>query len=98
MEYPDKTLVCVDCQQPFVWTSGEQLFYASKNFTHEPKRCKDCKGKRNEMPRRSASRERAETTTVCSQCGKPTTVPFKPTQGRPVYCQDCFGQRKSTRS
>ena len=39
--------------------------------------------------------ERVETTAVCSQCGKETTVPFRPTQGRPVYCKECFQQRKS---
>ena len=27
---------------------------------------------------------------VCSDCGKECKVPFKPTQGRPVYCRDCF--------
>ncbi|HEV8255304.1 MAG TPA: zinc-ribbon domain-containing protein, partial [Vicinamibacteria bacterium] len=41
MEYRDKSLVCVECHQPFVWTAGEQLFYADKNFKNEPKRCKD---------------------------------------------------------
>ena len=47
MEYRDKSLVCVECHQPFIWTAGEQLFYADKNFKNEPKRCKDCKSKRN---------------------------------------------------
>ncbi len=42
-----------------------------------------------------APRERVETMATCSQCGKETTVPFKPTQGRPVYCKECFQQRKS---
>ena len=28
--------------------------------------------------------------TVCSDCGKECEVPFKPTEGRPVYCRDCF--------
>ena len=27
---------------------------------------------------------------VCSTCGVETTVPFKPTQGRPVLCRGCF--------
>ncbi|MFO0973302.1 MAG: CxxC-x17-CxxC domain-containing protein [Phycisphaerae bacterium] len=27
---------------------------------------------------------------TCAACGKQTTVPFKPTEGRPVYCRDCF--------
>ena len=39
-------------------------------------------------------RERVETATTCSACGKETTVPFKPTQGRPVFCKECFQSRK----
>jgi CxxC-x17-CxxC domain-containing protein len=31
---------------------------------------------------------------VCSECGAETEVPFKPTEGRPVYCRDCFAKRK----
>ncbi|UAL08222.1 MAG: hypothetical protein KRP56_02960 [Candidatus Methanogranum gryphiswaldense] len=27
---------------------------------------------------------------TCSDCGQECEVPFKPTQGRPVYCKDCF--------
>lgn len=27
---------------------------------------------------------------TCSDCGVECEVPFKPTQGRPVYCRDCF--------
>ncbi len=94
MEYRDKTLVCVECQKPFIWTAGEQLFYADKNFKNEPKRCKDCKTKRSTRMGGGA-RERVETTARCSQCGKETTVPFRPTQGRPVYCKECFQQRKA---
>jgi CxxC-x17-CxxC domain-containing protein len=33
---------------------------------------------------------RPETRTTCSECGTETTVPFKPTQGRPVLCRSCF--------
>jgi DNA-directed RNA polymerase len=31
---------------------------------------------------------------VCSDCGKECEVPFKPTEGRPVYCRDCFPKHK----
>jgi len=32
---------------------------------------------------------------VCAECGVKTTVPFKPVEGRPVYCRDCFrGKRR----
>jgi CxxC-x17-CxxC domain-containing protein len=93
MEYRDKTLVCIECHQTFSWSAGEQLFYADKNFKNEPKRCKACKTKRHARP--GGGRERVETMTTCSQCGKETTVPFKPTQGRPVYCKECFQARKT---
>ncbi len=35
----DKTLVCKDCGAEFVFTEGEQAFYAEKGFTNEPQRC-----------------------------------------------------------
>jgi len=27
---------------------------------------------------------------ICDNCGKSCQVPFRPTQGKPVYCSDCF--------
>ena len=32
--------------------------------------------------------------TVCSDCGKECEVPFKPAEGRPVYCRDCYPKHK----
>jgi len=29
---------------------------------------------------------------VCDKCGKDCKVPFKPSQGKPVYCSSCFEQ------
>ena len=34
--YEDKTLVCKECGNEFVFTAGEQEFYAEKGFTNEP--------------------------------------------------------------
>ncbi len=31
---------------------------------------------------------------TCSDCGKETEVPFKPSQGRPVYCRDCYQKHR----
>lgn len=39
----DKTLVCKDCGADFVFTEGEQQFYAEKGFDNEPQRCLDCR-------------------------------------------------------
>lgn len=98
MEFQDKMLKCMDCGTDFVFTAGEQAFFYDKRFSNEPKRCKSCKARRtNQLDGRTAPRlySRVETQTTCSQCGKPTTVPFRPTQGRPVLCRDCFtGKRE----
>jgi len=34
---------------------------------------------------------------VCSECGKECEVPFKPTEGKPVFCRDCFAKRRPRR-
>ncbi len=31
---------------------------------------------------------------VCSECGKECEVPFKPTEGKPVYCKECFMKKR----
>ena len=45
-EKKDKTIVCKDCGKEFVFTVGEQEFYAEKGFQNEPVRCKECRIKR----------------------------------------------------
>ena len=94
MEFHDKVLKCSECGAEFVFTAGEQMFFADKGFKNEPKRCKACKAKRAEAGG-GGNQPRAETKTTCSQCGKETTVPFRPTQGRPVFCRECFQARRS---
>jgi len=44
---PDKTLKCQEkgCGQEFIFTEGEQEFYASRGFS-DPKRCKPCREKK----------------------------------------------------
>lgn len=95
MEFQDRILSCVDCGAEFTWTAGEQQFFADKHFRNEPKRCKACKARKASRPAHaSASRERVETAASCSACGRETTVPFRPTQGRPVFCKECFQSRR----
>ena len=36
--YEDKTLVCKDCGKEFIFSAGEQAFYAEKGFQNEPTR------------------------------------------------------------
>lgn len=50
----DKTLICKDCGEEFIFTVGEQEFYKEKGFENEPQRCKECRQKRKSE--RNASR------------------------------------------
>ena len=36
-------MTCRDCGQDFIWTEGEQEFYAQRGLTNEPRRCPDCR-------------------------------------------------------
>jgi len=95
-EFEDKTIVCIDCTRDFVWTSGEQAFFRDKKLQNPPKRCKDCKQAKNDRLAAIAAsqttgvRQRIEVSVNCARCGEATTVPFYPSQGRPVFCRSCF--------
>jgi CxxC-x17-CxxC domain-containing protein len=105
-EHPDRNIKCVDCNENFIWTSGEQAFFHDKGLKNEPKRCKPCKQAKNERlaaitaAQTSGVRQRIEVSVQCAQCGQQTTVPFYPSQGRPVYCRSCFlaGRTSQTNS
>ena len=100
MEFEDKTLTCQDCGQPFIFSADDQAFHETKGFTNEPKRCTSCRqARRNDRNSGYDQGPREMHPVVCAECGKDTTVPFRPTGDRPVYCSDCFaGRRTSARS
>ena len=70
--YEDKTLVCKECGQEFVFTAGEQEFYAERGFQNEPQRCKACRDAR----KNAARGPREYFTAVCAACGGEARVPF----------------------
>ena len=91
--YQDKTLVCKDCGAEFVFTAGEQEFYAEKGFQNKPQRCKNCRN-----ARKNASKPQREMhTAICANCGKEAKIPFEPTSDRPVYCSDCYAAMKESK-
>ena len=74
--FEDKTLKCKDCGEDFVFTAGEQEFYAEKGFQNEPQRCKTCRDAR----KNAAKGAREMFTAVCAECGQEAKVPFNPTE------------------
>ena len=98
--FNDKSLKCADCGQDFIFSKNEQAFYAERGFTNEPKRCKNCRDKRKtSRDGNGGGRERSMVSVTCDGCGIATEVPFTPVSGKPVYCRDCYNQRRTqTRS
>ena len=86
--YEDKTLVCKECGKEFVFTAGEQEFYAERGFQNEPQRCKACRDAR----KNAARGPREYFTATCAACGGEAKVPFEPKSDRPVYCSECFAR------
>lgn len=88
--YQDKTLTCKECGAEFIFTEGEQEFYAERGFMNEPQRCKTCRDSR-----KNASRgPREYFAATCAACGNEAKVPFEPKTDRPVYCSDCFARMR----
>jgi CxxC-x17-CxxC domain-containing protein len=95
-EIKDKNIACIDCESDFIWSVGEQEFFRDKELKNPPKRCKDCKKAKNERisavvnSQKSGIKQKIEVSVFCARCDSQTTVPFYPSQGRPVYCRSCF--------
>ncbi|MDR3585681.1 MAG: zinc-ribbon domain containing protein [Desulfosporosinus sp.] len=94
--FNDKVLNCKECGKDFEFTVSEQEFFAQKGFTNEPGRCPECLAARrakngNQGGGGGFSRGPREMfPAVCATCGKETTVPFRPSGDKPVYCRECF--------
>ena len=107
MSFQDKTLECSDCGNSFTFSAEEQEQFQSRGYTNEPKRCPDCRQARKDRNGNSSNsygnssygyaHRRQLFPAVCADCGKETEVPFEPSQGRPVYCRDCYRKVSASR-
>ena len=92
--FQDKTLKCKDCGNDFVFTAGEQEFYAQRGFENKPSRCKECRAAKKNAQKGA----REMFSAVCVECGSECQVPFKPTEGKPVYCSACFAAKREAQN
>lgn len=100
---PDKNLTCKECNVAFVFSESEQISFQEKGHTNNPTRCPECRAARKlahggivsqNNVQQNARTERSLFSATCAACSKPTTVPFRPSNDKPVYCRDCYQSRK----
>ncbi|MFH1564520.1 MAG: CxxC-x17-CxxC domain-containing protein [bacterium] len=78
-----------DCEVPFRPT-GDKPIYCSDCFQGKRDGGSSRFGKKDF--RKSNFDDKERYTAVCSKCGKSCDVPFKPAEGKPVFCDECFGK------
>lgn len=88
--FEDETLVCVECGKEFIFSAGEQAFYAEKGYTNKPKRCKACR----DAKKNAGKPERQYFYATCDECGGEAKLTFEPTPGKKVYCSACWDKRR----
>ena len=95
MTYTDETLNCRDCGQEFVFTAGEQEFFASRGLRSKPSRCPECRSAAKAARGEPARQQREMFEATCGECGQAARVPFQPRLDKPVYCSSCFDKVRS---
>jgi CxxC-x17-CxxC domain-containing protein len=104
MNYTDRTLVCAECGNEFVFSADDQQFHAGRGY-QDPKRCPSCRAERRAAQGRGGSSygggydrpQRQMFSATCARCGREALVPFEPRGDKPVYCSDCYQPRSSSR-
>lgn len=84
-----------ECEVPFKPTGDRPVF------------CNNCFGKRgpaqprrytDKNSRRSNYSDKRMYQVVCDSCGNQCEVPFQPTSGKPIFCQECFKKSRGSDS
>lgn len=83
-----------DCEVPFRPTSGKPIFCSNcfeqnRGSDSAPRRFEE---RRDSRPSNFEDRPMFDAT--CDECGNSCKVPFQPRGDKPIYCSNCFGDKK----
>lgn len=81
-----------NCELPFRPTNDRPVFCSS---CFENNRPTDSRSEGRNFDRSASFEDREMFTATCADCGSTCQVPFRPTNGKPVFCSNCFGEKKS---
>ena len=101
----DQTLRCRECGVDFIWTEGEQEFFASRGLTNPPSRCPSCRAARRAAAGgggggyggggggggyRPLQRAAADVRGDLRRLRWRRARALPASRDKPVYCSDCF--------
>lgn len=98
--YEDLVLTCARCQREFVWTGGEQAYYAERALK-QPRFCESCRKVRRAENRgkiwgsRVAQYDTETRRVLCSFCSSPASLEMSQRAGR-ATCPKCAGMANAT--
>jgi CxxC-x17-CxxC domain-containing protein len=92
-ELEDRTLMCKDCGNKFIWTAGEQKFFLDKGLQNIPKRCKPCTA----FYKTKLREKKPMFWIQCANCRIKSEVPFE-VQTDDVLCEKCFNKKIEERN
>lgn len=81
-----------NCEVPFRPTSGKPIFCSSCFKSNGDFDSRRSEGRNFERPTSSEERQMFDAT--CDECRNACQVPFRPSGDKPVYCSNCFGEKK----
>lgn len=86
---------CADCgvkfELPFTPTSNKPV-YCNDCFRNKRKQG----GQDNRRGQDNRNRPRQMFSATCDKCGQKCEVPFRPSSGKPIFCDKCFSKNKPT--
>ncbi|MFC1698855.1 CxxC-x17-CxxC domain-containing protein [Candidatus Omnitrophota bacterium] len=83
MEVKLDVLISQSSKRPFEKSYSPKPF---RRFNHSHRQDRERPG--------SGPRERTYTRAICADCNKECEIPFKPSADRPVYCKECFSNKR----
>lgn len=83
-----------ECEVPFRPTSGKPIYCSNCFESSKGPSSRRFDDRNTERSTNFAERPMFEA--VCDECGNSCQVPFQPRGDKPIYCSNCFGDKKGT--
>lgn len=90
MPKDDEKLICKTCGKEFIFSRGEQEFYAEKGLKNIPKSCFACREARR-------TGEKVNIEVECQSCGKKGQF-RKKIEAKRILCDECFAKQNENRT